>query len=929
MRKTGSRSRLGSLIQVALTLMVGCGVCFAEAPSPYVVAWRTPSPGDAGSMPLGNGEISVNAWIEPSGALKFYIGRTDAWDDNGRLVKVGGLTIKTGCDASGVDFEQRLDVRSGVMTAQWGPAGNRASLALWVDANRPVVCVELETTLPSAPEAWIDCWRTNVAALPKGEVSDTTHGLKEPLVVEPDVILKSQERAIGWYHRNERSGAPAELARVQGMADFTRVDPLLHRVFGAWVTAGRAERVGDTVLRSARGTRHAFEVTVPALHPATAEAWLSLACASAAEAARVPLAERRAAHEAWWSAFSDRSWIELTPAKGGQGVQMASVIPANGFPVHIGMDRAGGNRFAGMFGRCSIYGARLSPAEIATLAKTQDPAERAGKACAYSGVPKAGEVLDQLAPLKFPDGFSFEAWIKPDALHSMRIVDQCTPGKDDGFLLDTHPGSTLRLINGERQASDGRKLVAGVWQHVAFTVDRLGQAYLYLNGQMKEPRVFDDDETLEDTYVVSRGYALQRYITACAGRGRYPIKFNGSIFTVSYPDGPGHADYRRWGPGYWWQNTRLPYLSLCTSGDTEMMLPLFRMYAVDLLPLFAARTRRWLGHGGAFFPECIYFWGDQFPETYGWEPFEKRVDKLQPSGWHKWEWVGSLELSALMLDYWEHTQDHGFLAKTALPAINEFLAFFDQRYALDEKGKYFMHPAQALETWWACTNSAPEVAGLQAVTERLLALPEKVGSPAEREFWRRVSGRVPQLPVTQSPEGKPMLAPAEHYALKRNSEVPELYSVFPFRRVAFDKAEAPLAVEALKHRKDRGPMGWRQDELFMAYLGQTEEAKEYLVRRARSKHAGSRFPAFWGPNYDWIPDQDHGGVLVRATQVLLMQTEGRRIWLRPAWPKEWNARFRLHAPYDTVVQGEIRDGEMIGLSVTPASRRADIVDMGQ
>ena len=31
---------------------------------------------------------------------------------------------------------------------------------------------------------------------------------------------------------------------------------------------------------------------------------------------------------------------------------------------------------------------------------------------------------------------------------------------------------------------------------------------------------------------VTQAYMLQRWITACGGRGNYPIKFNGSIFTV-------------------------------------------------------------------------------------------------------------------------------------------------------------------------------------------------------------------------------------------------------------------------------------------------------------------------------------------------------------------------------------------------------------
>ena len=35
------------------------------------------------------------------------------------------------------------------------------------------------------------------------------------------------------------------------------------------------------------------------------------------------------------------------------------------------------------------------------------------------------------------------------------------------------------------------------------------------------------------------GYTLQRWMNACAGRGNYPIKFNGTIFTV---DGCGRLD---------------------------------------------------------------------------------------------------------------------------------------------------------------------------------------------------------------------------------------------------------------------------------------------------------------------------------------------------------------------------------------------------
>ena len=45
----------------------------AVSPSPYEVVWDSPNPNCNGTMPLGSGEIALNAWIEPSGDLRFYI----------------------------------------------------------------------------------------------------------------------------------------------------------------------------------------------------------------------------------------------------------------------------------------------------------------------------------------------------------------------------------------------------------------------------------------------------------------------------------------------------------------------------------------------------------------------------------------------------------------------------------------------------------------------------------------------------------------------------------------------------------------------------------------------------------------------------------------------------------------------------------------
>jgi hypothetical protein len=110
----------------------------------------------------------------------------------------------------------------------------------------------------------------------------------------------------------------------------------------------------------------------------------------------------------------------------------------------------------------------------------------------------------------------------------------------------------------------------------------------------------------------------------------------------------------------------------------------------------------------------------------------------------------------------------------------------------------------------------------------------------------------------------------------------------------------------------------------MAYLGLADEAREYLVGRARNKDKNSRFLAFWGPNYDWIPDQDHGGILMKTLQSMLLQADGQKIYLLPAWPKGWDVDFKLHAPSKTTVEGLYRDGKIQRLKISPESRRKDI-----
>ena len=79
----------------------------------------------------------------------------------------------------------------------------------------------------------------------------------------------------------------------------------------------------------------------------------------------------------------------------------------------------------------------------------------------------------------------------------------------------------------------------------------------------------------------------------------------------------------------------------------------------------------------------------------------------------------------------------------------------------------------SVETWWDCRNPMPEIAGLLAVTERLLALAGDKVEAGEKALWERLHMKMPDIPI-QEVEGRKMLAPAEKFATKTNIENPEL-----------------------------------------------------------------------------------------------------------------------------------------------------------
>ena len=365
---------------------------------------------------------------------------------------------------------------------------------------------------------------------------------------------------------------------------------------------------------------------------------------------------------------------------------------------------------------------------------------------------------------------------------------------------------------------------------------------------------------------------------------------------------------------------------MLAAGDFDMMKPLFRMYR-DMTPLAEHRTRTWFGHGGSFIGETVYFWGMYNNDNYGWEREAGLPIGVLKNRYIRREYTASPELLAMMLDYFAYTGDEAFLEETLMPTADSLLEFWDQHYGNDQHGRMKMYPAQALETLQDAENPTPDVAGLRFVLERLLSLPVKQVGTERRPFWTRLFAKVPPIPIETVDGEKIILGASTIFGGRGNSENPELYAVFPFRLYGVGKPDLDIGRSTFMRRAFSGNNGWRQDDTQAAFLGLTKTAAQYVVGRAGNKHGPSRFPAFWGPNMDWIPDQDHGGNLMMALQTMLLQADNGKISLFPAWPRTWDVDFKLRAPNQTVVEGVLRNGEIVAMNVFPESRERDVVVM--
>ena len=460
--------------------------------------------------------------------------------------------------------------------------------------------------------------------------------------------------------------------------------------------------------------------------------------------------------------------------------------------------------------------------------------------------------------------------------------------------------------------------------------------------------VIDPDAKADDPgRLVGQNYQLFRYMLACNRDGELPLLFNGGIFTTDVAPGritgntyalkdrPGQTspDFRRWGQTHFMsQNERWLGWPTLAAGDPDLLAPTLAFYR-DRAAAAASRART-NGAEGVVYPEPMDVWG-----LCTVKPLPNGFCSSQHLTYHfsmmvEIAWMALQARDALGIDI---RQDLPWIEGTVLFYDSVYRAQCQKRTGKDvgDDGNLVLYPSNALELLSGATNPIEVVSGLRRVTAGLLALPDL---PADtRMRFEAIQARLPELPMGER-DGVRSLLPAKSYEGVHNKWEPiEMYAFWPYRWVGVTRPDTlQLARDTWKSvPKDRRrcveqDYSWMANVANVAALAWPAEAKKRVIYKlANNDQPQARFPAFFGPGHDWIPDHNWGGSgMVGLQEMLLAPAPGPagKLNLFPSWPPEWDVDFKLHAPGPTVVECVYRKGKIEKLLVTPSSRAKDVVN---
>ena len=266
-------------------------------------------------MPLGNGQVGINLWVEAGGDLHFYISRTDSLSEMSRLLKVGGVRVSL----SPNPFAAGSAVQTGTSPAR-GPLrnhgrrrrqeGDAVGVRRCRSAGRAcrgqvgVAGVGQSHDRELAHDAARYC-RQETSRSRRGPCTTRLSRSPSRPTSFPATSATRWPGIIATRRRCFR--VTLKHQGLEAAADKVR-DPLLHRTFGGWIAAPGFKAVDARSL----ATPAPVEVVRRSRRRAVRT---DAGCKGVARSGQEALRRSADAQEAmqrtaaWWQAFWERSWV--------------------------------------------------------------------------------------------------------------------------------------------------------------------------------------------------------------------------------------------------------------------------------------------------------------------------------------------------------------------------------------------------------------------------------------------------------------------------------------------------------------------------------------------------------------------------------------------------------------------------------------------
>lgn len=236
---------------------------------------------------------------------------------------------------------------------------------------------------------------------------------------------------------------------------------------------------------------------------------------------------------------------------------------------------------------------------------------------------------------------------------------------------------------------------------------------------------------LSDNYLENI-YYIRRYLMGSSSRGKYPVPFNGGLWTTNY-------DHRQWVTPHHW-NTQESYWGLAVQNDCELLRPYIETYA-NMIPQGKSLAKRKGTKGGLLITEAHDFSGNMVSANWG-----NMTTNYTPAS----------QISKIMWEYYAYTQDYEYLKSTIYPFMKEAAEFYLNFLKWDDvKKEFYIYPAQPYEHEWSSKlkNTITDRYMIESLFKNCIKAAQDLSvDGAKIKQWKHVLSHLWAPPILDVPE---------------------------------------------------------------------------------------------------------------------------------------------------------------------------------